>query len=199
MSCSACITLYQYVTCMSCSACITLYQYITCMSCSACITLYHYVTCMSCSACNTLYQYVTRMSCSACISLYQYVTCTVLFCMYHCVPVRHMHVSMSCSACISLDPGADPGFGIRGAWVEEGSGDRLRSLAGPGQSPSRGGQGENPLPLSSGSLRNYRHLFERQFWTNHTIFIRPKKLYFESKFCRIIVNSMFLSDYKNLK
>jgi hypothetical protein len=28
------------VTCMSCSACITLYQYVTCMSCSACITLY---------------------------------------------------------------------------------------------------------------------------------------------------------------
>jgi hypothetical protein len=35
---------------------------------------------------------------------------------------------------------------------------------------------------SSGGLRNYRHLFERQFWTNHTIFIRPtkKKLDFES-------------------
>ena len=29
-------------------------------------------------------------------------------------------------------------------------------------------------------FRNYRHLFERQFWTNHTIFIRPKKLDFES-------------------
>jgi hypothetical protein len=54
------------------------------------------------------------MSCSACISLYQYVTCTVLFCMHHYVPVRHMHVYMSCSTCISLYPGADPGFGIRG-------------------------------------------------------------------------------------
>jgi hypothetical protein len=39
-------------------------------------------------------------------------------------------------------------------------------LAGPGQ--------------GSGGLRNYRHLFERQFWTNHMIFIRPKKLDFES-------------------
>ena len=33
---------------------------------------------------------------------------------------------------------------------------------------------------SSGALRNYRHLFERQFWTNRSIFIRPKKLDFES-------------------
>jgi hypothetical protein len=29
MSSFACITLYQYVTCMSCSACISLYQYVT--------------------------------------------------------------------------------------------------------------------------------------------------------------------------
>ena len=74
-----------------------------------------------------------------------------------------------------------------GAWVGEGSG---------GRSP--GGRGANP-PGSSGGLRYYRHLFERQFWTNHTIFIRPKKLDFEPWFCRININSMFLSDYKNLK
>jgi hypothetical protein len=84
MSCTACITLYQYVTCMSCSACITLYKYVTCMSCSACITLYQYVTCMSCFACLTLYQYVSCMSCSACISLYQYVT----WLFFQSVPVR---------------------------------------------------------------------------------------------------------------
>jgi hypothetical protein len=45
---------------------------------------------------------------------------------------------------------------LGGTWVGEGSGS---------------GRG----PWSSGGLRNYRHLFERQFWTNHTIFIRPKK------------------------
>ena len=76
-------------------------------------------------------------------------------------------------------PGAVPGFVVRGAWVGEGSGDRLRSPTGPGQKPVRGPRGAKP-PISSGGLRNYRHLFERQFWTNHTIFIRPKKLYFES-------------------
>jgi hypothetical protein len=53
---------------------------------------------------------------------------------------------------------------LRGAWVGKGPG---------GRTPP-------PPPLSSGGLRNYRHLFERQFLTNHTIFIRPKKLYFES-------------------
>ena len=67
---------------------------------------------------------------------------------------------------------------LGGAWVCEGSGDRLRSPAGPRQSPGRGPRGAK-LPGSSGGLRNYRHLFERQFWTNHTIFIRPKKLDFE--------------------
>ena len=75
--------------------------------------------------------------------------------------------------------GADPGLG--GACIGEGSGDLLRSPAGSGPSPSRGSRGTNPTHtlVSSGGLRNYRHLFE-QFWTNHTIFIRPKKLYFES-------------------
>ena len=48
------------------------------------------------------------------------------------------------------------------AWVGEGSGDRWRSPAGRGQSPGRGPGGK------------------RQFWTNHTIVIRPKKLDFES-------------------
>ena len=55
---------------------------------------------------------------------------------------------------------------LGGAWVGEGYGDR---------SPGVGGE----TPGSSGGLRNYRHLFERQFWTNHTIFTRPKKLDFE--------------------
>ena len=70
---------------------------------------------------------------------------------------------------------------LGGAWVGEGSGHRLRSPAGPRQSKGRGpgGQGAKP-PGNSGGLRNYRHLFERQFRTNHTILIRPKKLDFES-------------------
>ena len=76
-------------------------------------------------------------------------------------------------------PGADPGFGIRGG-VSRGG------VSGPLKVPQRfqdralvgGPGGETPPPLSSGGLRNYIHLFERQFWTNHTIFIRPKKLYF---------------------
>jgi hypothetical protein len=77
--------------------------------------------------------------------------------------------------------GADPGFVVRGcgAWVGEGSGDRLRFPAGPRQSTGRDPRRAKP-PGNSGGLRNYRHLFERQFWTNHTIFIRPKKLDFES-------------------
>jgi hypothetical protein len=42
-------------------------------------------------------------------------------------------------------PGADPGFVVRGgAWVGEGSGDRLRSPAGPRQSPDRGPGGRSP-------------------------------------------------------
>jgi hypothetical protein len=72
-----------------------------------------------------------------------------------------------------ITSGADPGFVVggvsrRGVW------DRLRSPAGPRQSPGMGPRRAKP-PGSSGGLRNYRHLFERQFWTNHTIFIRPKK------------------------
>jgi len=42
---------------------------------------------------------------------------------------------------------------MRGVW------DRLRSPAGPGQSPYREPRGAKP-PGSSGGLRNYRHLFE---------------------------------------
>jgi hypothetical protein len=68
---------------------------------------------------------------------------------------------------------------LGGAWVGEGSGDRLLSPAGPGQNPGRGPRVAKP-PWISGDFRNYRHLFERQIWTNHTIFIRPKKPDFES-------------------
>ena len=49
--------------------------------------------------------------------------------------------------------GADPGFVVRGAGVGEGSWDRIRSPAGPGQSPGRGPRGAKP-PGSSGGLRN---------------------------------------------
>ena len=52
-------------------------------------------------------------------------------------------------------------LGLGGACVGEGSGDLLRSPAGPGQIPSRGSRGTNPTPVSSGGLRNYRHLFEQ--------------------------------------
>jgi hypothetical protein len=65
------------------------------------------------------------------------------------------------------------GVSRRGVW------DRLRFPAGPWQSPGRGPRRAKPSG-NSGGLRNYRHLFERQFWTNHTIFIRPKQLDFES-------------------
>ena len=60
------------------------------------------------------------------------------------------------------DAGADPGFVVRGACLGEGCGDRLRFPSGPKQNPGRGPRGAKP-PGSSGGLRNYRHLFERQF------------------------------------
>jgi hypothetical protein len=44
-------------------------------------------------------------------------------------------------------PGADPGFCVRGTKVGEGSGDRLRSPAGPGLSPGRGPGGISPRKL----------------------------------------------------
>ena len=43
--------------------------------------------------------------------------------------------------------GADPGFVVRGASVGEGSGDRLRSPAGPRQSPGKGPRGLSPRKL----------------------------------------------------
>ena len=81
--------------------------------------------------------------------------------------------------CDMLRPGADTRFVVMGGVIRRGVWDRLRSPAGPRQSPGRELRGAKP-PWSSGGLRNYRHLFERQFWINHTIFIRPKKLDFES-------------------
>ena len=76
-------------------------------------------------------------------------------------------------------PGADSGFvvGGGGGGVGEGSGDGPQRVQ--GRALVEGTGGAKP-PGSSGGLRNYRHLFERQFWTNHTIFIRPKQLDFES-------------------
>ena len=74
-----------------------------------------------------------------------------------------------------LVPGAIQDLWLGGSWVGEGSGDRLRSPAVQGRAlvgDQRGGE----APRKLWSLRNYRHLFERQFWTNHTIFIRPKNL-----------------------
>ena len=59
-------------------------------------------------------------------------------------------------------PGADPGFGIRGHEQERGLGTAEVPTAVLGQSPGRGSRGVKP-PLSSGGLRNYIHLFERQF------------------------------------
>ena len=40
--------------------------------------------------------------------------------------------------------GADPGFVVRGGVSRRGSGDRLRSPAGPRQSPGRGPGGRSP-------------------------------------------------------
>ena len=71
------------------------------------------------------------------------------------------HENVSIISNLSQGRIQDLGLG-GGAWVEEGIGDRLRSPAGPGQSPSRGSREAKP-PLSSGGLRNYRHSFERQF------------------------------------
>ena len=72
-----------------------------------------------------------------------------------------------------MSPGADPGFGIGGggAWVGEGPGE----------------VGEPPPPPK---LWGFEEL-QTFIWT--TILNQPHH------FCRIIVNSMFLSDYKNLK
>ena len=64
---------------------------------------------------------------------------------------------------------------LGGSWVGEGSGDRLRSPAVQGRALV-GDQKGGEAPRRLWSLRNYRHLLERQFWTNHTIFIRPKNL-----------------------
>jgi hypothetical protein len=47
-------------------------------------------------------------------------------------------------------PGADQDLWLGGAWVGEGSGDRLRSPAGPRQSPGRGPGGGAKPPGSSG-------------------------------------------------
>ena len=57
--------------------------------------------------------------------------------------------------------GADPGFVVRGGVSRRGVWGW--SPAGPGQSTGRGHRGGAKPPGSSGSLRNYRHLFERQF------------------------------------
>ena len=51
-------------------------------------------------------------------------------------------------------PGEDPGFVVRG-------GVSRRAVWGPHAVPS--GSRAEPPPGSSGGLRNYRHLFERQF------------------------------------
>ena len=60
--------------------------------------------------------------------------------------------------------GAHPGFVVKG-------GVSMRGVWGPERVPDRTFIGNG----SSGGLRNYRHLFERQFGSNHTIFIRQKK------------------------
>jgi hypothetical protein len=60
--------------------------------------------------------------------------------------------------------GAHPGFVVKG-------GVSMRGVWGLERVPDRTFIGNG----SSGGLRNYRHLFERQFGSNHTIFIRQKK------------------------
>jgi hypothetical protein len=78
--------------------------------------------------------------------------------------------------------GPDPGFVVRG-------GVSRRGVCGPLKVPS---WSRVEPPWSSEDFRNYRHLFERQFWTNHTNFIRPKKTWFwvlillTVYFCQII-------------
>jgi hypothetical protein len=64
---------------------------------------------------------------------------------------------------LPMQSGADPGFGIRGGVSRRGIWGPLKVPSVPGQRPFRGSRGAKPLPLSSGGLRNYRHLFERQF------------------------------------
>ena len=54
------------------------------------------------------------------------------------ISIRHPRFYATCT-------GADPGFVVRGgAWVGEGSGDRMRSPSGPGQSPGRRPRGPSP-------------------------------------------------------
>ena len=47
---------------------------------------------------------------------------------------------------LNSDQGRIQDLRLGGAWVGEGSGDRLRSPADTGQSPSRGSGGETPPP-----------------------------------------------------
>jgi hypothetical protein len=83
----------------------------------------------------------------------------------------HTQEASDCSSPTNL-PGNIQGR-IQDLWL---GGVSMRGVWGPLKVPSWS-RGTKP-PWSSGDFRNYRHLFERQFWTNHTIFIRPKKLDF---------------------
>ena len=94
---------------------------------------------------------------------------------------------------------------LGGAWVGEGSGDRSRSPAGPRQSPGRGSRGAMPPPPRK--LWGFEEL-QTFIRTTNKILNQPHHFYQTKKtwlwvlitfVCRIIVNSMFLSGYKNLK
>ena len=72
-----------------------------------------------------------------------------------------LYVSLGIFAVMGILSGADPGFVVRGGVSRRGVWGPA-SPAGPWQSPGRWPRGRKP-PGSSGGLRNYRHLFERQF------------------------------------
>ena len=74
---------------------------------------------------------------------------------------------------------------LGGAWVGEGSGDRLRSPAGPGQSPRRGSRWAKPLPPK---LWGFEEL-QTFIWT--TILNQPHHFYQTKK---ILLWVLILSD-----
>ena len=92
-------------------------------------------------------------------------------------------------------PGADPGLVVRGAWVGEGSRGPLKVPSWSGVEPW---YGQSP-PEALGILGITDIYLNDNFEPTTPFLSDPKNLILSLNCCRIIVNSIFLSDYKNLK